>query len=149
MDLSTESRIIECEKICQDIDKTPWEKLVGLVWYIWAPWYDVTHEVTGQYIECPYCGTELTPKDVTKDLDFCQIVINSENKPYFEITMPCCSKPVFTTSKYASKENLWEEARTRYRQHFLEKDKEYKQAKDWYKVICDHIYDQEFLNGKT
>lgn len=55
--------------------------------------------------------------------------------------MPCCGKPVFTTSKYASKENLWEEARTRYRQHFLEKDKEYKQAKDWYKAICDHIYD--------
>ena len=147
MDLSIKSRIIECEKICQDINKTPWEKLVGLVWYVWLPWYDVTHEVTGQYIECPYCGTELTPKDITSDLDFCCIVVNSDNKPYFEIKMPCCGKEVFSTSKYISKENLWEEARRRYHQLFLERNQKYQQAKDWYKAICDAIYDKELLNN--
>ena len=150
MDLSKESRIAECEKVCQDKNKTPYEKLATLCWNIWLPWYDVVHEVTGQYIECPYCETELTPKDVTKDSDICYIDIDDKNKIYFCISMPCCGEQIYITNNWQGQNTeIWEEARSRYRKIFLETDAEYQQAKNWYKIICDHIYDKEFLNGRV
>lgn len=97
--------------------------------------------------KCPYCDEIITAKYFLDDMDICNLTINSIKEPWYQITMPCCGKPVFSTKTWKSykfsEREMWQEARHNYLIRYLTCKKEYEEAKENYKIICDTIYDKE------
>lgn len=144
--MTQEERIIECEKICQDVTITPYKKLAGLYHYVWLPYsQEEPGNINYSHIECPYCHQSLYSKDIILDSDICYIDLNSKNQPIYNIFMPCCNKEVFTTTNYniTTKVDLWAEVRKKYWQIFKDAEENYNKRKEQYQIICDYIYIQD------
>ena len=143
--MTNEEKIQECEKICTDANKIPWQKFKEITYYYCLPYEEI--DITND-INCPICTEFLTQYSITDDFDICAITVDG-GKAFYEITTPCCGKVIYTTDNWKSnlytEADMWEEARNRYRKHFLEASETYDRAKAQYATLCDLIYDKDFL----
>lgn len=141
--MDTNKIVQKCEEVCTDIEKTPWQKFKELLYYNVFPYREIN---ISDIVSCPTCGKILTNKNITDDFDICDITVEN-NKAFYEIFTPCCGKIIYTTNNWKSNLHtdieMWEEARSRYRQNYLLKNESYQQAKQQYMTICDLIYERE------
>lgn len=136
--MSTDEMFQECEEICANPDKTPWEKFEQIIHY-----YTNSNDN-----RCPGCNKLLTSDDVKDDFDICAIIAD-DGEAFYDVHTPCCGKLIYTTDKWNSnlhtETEMWEEARTRYHNEFLAQNEKYQYAKEQYRTICDLIFDKAFL----
>ena len=141
--MTNEEKIQECEKICANAYKTPWEKFKELTYYYCL--FDQEVDISNE-INCPICTEFLTQYSITDDFDICSIIVEG-NKAFYEITTPCCGEVIYTTDNWKSnlytEADMWEEARNRYRKNFLDANEQYELAKKQYATLCDLIYERD------
>ena len=132
------------ETVCQNIDLTPWQKLKHLCWNNWRNWYDVSHEISNNYINCPYCGQQVIPEDVEEDSAICELSIGNNNELWYNIIMPCCKEEVYTTQVWNTSHEyeLLQITRQNYEEIYKLKQRSYEAAKRRYNTICDLIFDK-------
>ena len=136
--MSTDEMFQECEEICADPDKTPWEKFEQIIHY-----YTDSNDN-----RCPGCNKLLTSNDVKNDFDICDITVDN-GEAFYDVYTPCCGKLIYTTDKWYANDivekELWEKARLKYYNKFINENYKYLYAKRQYRTICDLIFDKEFL----
>ena len=141
--MTTEEKIQECEEICINIDKTPWQKFKELIYHYCDPYEKIN--IQGN-IDCPICESYLDNNDVMDDFDICSIIVEND-KAFYEIVTPCCGATIYTTDNWRSnlhtEDEMWNEARNRYRENFLQAGKTYDYAKQHYITLCDLIYERD------
>ena len=124
-------------------DKSNFEKLQ----YILVK-YPV-QSIPNGWVECPFCDATITKSSVQNDLDICSIVLDKDNIPYYSLKTPCCKHEVAKLNVWISNtitdEELWAEARNRYWHIFKNAEEIYKKRKDQYKLICDIIYEHDYI----